>query len=68
MRTFARDIQITLLVKLTLLFILWFICFKNTKKPSIDSEQWMLGKNVVASKSHNINTKHNDKNNQKGAL
>ena len=69
MRTFARDIQITLLIKLTLLFILWFICFKNTKKPSIDSEQWMLGKNFVASKPINdINSKHNYINNQKGAL
>ncbi len=68
MRSFARDIQITLLIKLTLLFILWFICFKNTKKPSIDSEQWMLGKNTVANKSITIDTKHNFKNNQKGAL
>ena len=68
MRSFARDIQITLLIKLTLLFILWFICFKNTKKPSIDTEQWMLGKNDVASKAAHIDTKHNFKNNQKGAL
>ena len=57
-RSLARDIQITLLIKLTLLLLLWFICFKNTEKPVINTQQWMLGSettlnpNPLAIKTH----------------
>ena len=43
MRSLARDIQLTLFIKFFLLFILWFVCFKNTEKPAITTQQWMLG-------------------------
>ncbi len=43
MRSLARDIKITLLIKFSLLTLLWFFCFKDTAKPIISTQQWMLG-------------------------
>ena len=43
MRSLAHDIQFTLLIKLFLLFLLWFVCFKDTKKHVISTDAWMLG-------------------------
>ncbi|WP_367605759.1 cytochrome oxidase putative small subunit CydP [Legionella sp. W05-934-2] len=34
----SRDIKITLLIKLLLLFLLWFICFRGPR-PTIDLGQ-----------------------------
>ncbi len=39
----TRDILITLIIKFTLLILLWIICFKNVEKPHLSNEQWMLG-------------------------
>ncbi|MBN9225974.1 MULTISPECIES: cytochrome oxidase putative small subunit CydP [Legionella] len=38
-----RDILITLIIKFTLLILLWVICFKNVEKPHQSNEQWLLG-------------------------
>ena len=43
MISLSRDIKLTLIIKFTLLIILWFVCFKDTKKPHITTQQWMLG-------------------------
>lgn len=42
MQPFSRDIQRTLLIKLILLFLLWFVCFKDVKKPVLNLQQWMF--------------------------
>ena len=51
MRSLARDIKFTLLIKFSLLVILWFICFKGVEKPSISTQQWLLGPSVHAEKA-----------------
>jgi hypothetical protein len=43
MRSLARDIQFTLFIKFSLLFILWFVCFKGVGKPSMSTQQWLFG-------------------------
>lgn len=43
LKPLTRDIVLTLIVKLTLLFILWAVCFKNAEKPNKNTEQWLLG-------------------------
>ena len=48
MKSLARDIRFTLIIKFTLLTILWFVCFKGVKKPAIDTQQWMLGSSLHA--------------------
>jgi len=47
MKPITREISFTLFIKLTLLFILWFICFKGHHKPIKDSREWFLGANAV---------------------
>ncbi|CAM3068583.1 Uncharacterised protein [Legionella steigerwaltii] len=39
----TRDILITLIIKFSLLILLWIICFKNVEKPHQSNEQWLLG-------------------------
>ncbi|MFT4059382.1 MAG: hypothetical protein QM652_07520 [Legionella sp.] len=39
----TRDILLTLLIKLVLLFVLWSICFKNVAKPKQNTQQWLFG-------------------------
>ncbi|USQ13438.1 hypothetical protein J2N86_12205 [Legionella lytica] len=39
----TRDILLTLIVKFSLLFVLWAVCFKNVEKPNKNTEQWLLG-------------------------
>ncbi|CAM4492251.1 MAG: hypothetical protein LEGION0403_FIIPPAGN_01684 [Legionella sp.] len=39
----TRDILLTLTVKLSMLFVLWAVCFKNVEKPNKNTEQWLLG-------------------------
>ena len=48
MRSLARDIRITLLIKFTLLIILWLLCFKGVEKPSINTHEWLLGDRLHA--------------------
>jgi hypothetical protein len=43
MRYLARDIKLTLLIKFTMLLILWWVCFKHPEKPVINTQQWLLG-------------------------
>lgn len=46
---FSREIAVILIVKLTLLYCLWSICFKNTKQ--------VIGDNKLASKVYGIAVK-----------
>ncbi|MCW8400011.1 hypothetical protein OQJ26_14600 [Legionella sp. PATHC038] len=39
----TRDILITLIIKFSLLILLWIICFKGVEKPHQSNEQWLLG-------------------------
>lgn len=39
----ARDIIMTLIIKIILLISLWIICFKNVEKTHKSNEQWLLG-------------------------
>ena len=39
----TRDILLTLVIKFSLLFLLWSVCFKNVEKPQQTTEQWLLG-------------------------
>lgn len=49
MKPITRDIVVTLFVKLTLLFALWWVCFKDVHKPNITAVEWIMG-----DKSHSI--------------
>lgn len=60
MRSLARDIQFTLLIKFLLLIILWVVCFRNVQKPSTDVQQWMFSQKVSTHKSPAV--PHMDKN------
>lgn len=51
MRSLARDIRITLLIKFSLLIILWIICFKGVEKPSMNTQEWLLGTELNAYQS-----------------
>ena len=42
MKRLSRDIQVTLLVKLILLVLLWFFCFKHAEKNTLSIQQWFL--------------------------
>lgn len=39
----TRDILITLVVKFSLLILLWIICFKDVERSHQSNEQWLLG-------------------------
>lgn len=43
----TRDILLTLIVKLSMLFVLWTVCFKNVEKPNKNTEQWLLGRTLA---------------------
>jgi hypothetical protein len=43
MNKFARDIQLTLCIKLVLLLGLWFFCFKGAVKNTTSTQQWLFG-------------------------
>jgi hypothetical protein len=51
MSSIRKDIKITLLIKFTLLFLLWWICFKGVKKPDI-TEEWLLKTPISTSNKH----------------
>ncbi|WP_342447550.1 cytochrome oxidase putative small subunit CydP [Legionella israelensis] len=53
MRPLTRDILVTLIIKLSLLIALWFVCFKNVEKPSKDVRQWLLGTDLSTHISSN---------------
>ena len=47
MRSLARDIKLTLLIKFSLLIILWFVCFKGVEKPSMSTQRLLLGPDPI---------------------
>lgn len=47
MKPLTRDITVTLLIKFTLLILLWIVCFKHIEKPVKNTEQWLLGTNLT---------------------
>ena len=54
MRSLAGDIRVTLLIKFTLLIILWLICFKGVEKPSMNTKEWLLGGHANARNSNTV--------------
>jgi len=44
MKPFARDITLTLLVKLFFLFLLWWFCVRGMHPVLSSSEEWLIGK------------------------
>jgi len=50
MKSLANDIRLTLIIKITLIFLLWFVCFKDAKKPVINPQQWFLGHSEATTK------------------
>lgn len=52
MKPLTRDISVTLIIKLTLLFVLWFVCFKGTHKPIQNASDWFLGAHKSSSAVH----------------
>lgn len=50
LKPLARDIIVTLIIKLILLISLWIVCFKNVEKSHLSNEQWLLG--VVQEKEY----------------
>lgn len=48
MKNLSRDIVITLIVKFTLLTILWWVCFRHVEKPHYDQQQWLFGSTYSA--------------------
>lgn len=55
MRSLSRDIKITLIIKFSLLFILWLICFKDVAKPKISTQQWLLGSQRLVNTTQSSN-------------
>lgn len=45
MSSARRDIARTLAIKLLLLVLLWFVCFRGAEKPTVDGPTWLLGQN-----------------------
>ncbi|WP_176695244.1 cytochrome oxidase putative small subunit CydP [Legionella massiliensis] len=57
MKTLTRDICVTLIVKFSLFFMLWFICIKGVEKPAMDMKKWLLGTGTPAKVTQVIKTK-----------
>lgn len=45
MKPITRDVSITLLVKVVLLVLLWWVCVKGMHPILSSSQEWLLGKN-----------------------
>lgn len=43
MKPITRDIVMTLTVKFLLLFVLWWVCIKDTRKPRLTTVEWLMG-------------------------
>jgi hypothetical protein len=56
MKPIARDISVTLLIKLILLFLLWFFCFKGNHQTVKNAQLWFLG--AVSSSKANHSLSH----------
>ncbi len=44
MKSYARDITVTLIVKAILLFLLWYFCVRGAHPTLPSATEWMLGK------------------------
>ena len=51
MKHLGRDIRLTLVIKLALLMLLWFFCFKGAEKNKISADQWLFGSDAIPSKA-----------------
>lgn len=43
MKPITRDIVVTITVKFLLLFALWWVCIKDTRKPTLTTVEWLMG-------------------------
>lgn len=55
MKPFTRDITLTIIVKMGLLFLLWWVCVKGMHPVLSSSQEWLLGKQAQPEFSQNIN-------------
>ena len=44
MKPFTRDITITLMIKMILLVLLWWVCVKGMRPVLSSGQEWLLGK------------------------
>lgn len=54
MKPLTRDISVTLIIKLTLLFALWFVCFKSVHRQTQSTRDWLLGPTASSDAVHVI--------------
>lgn len=52
MKPLTRDISVTLITKLALLFALWLTCFKGTHQPVQHAHDWLLGTHATSQEKH----------------
>ena len=43
MKSFRRDIAITLLLKILLLALLWYVCFSGPRARQLSPNEWFFG-------------------------
>lgn len=60
MKPLAHDISLTLLVKILLLFLLWWFCVRTMHPKLEQSEHWLLGAKKIAVSSQLIRGDIND--------
>ena len=53
MKPFTRDMTITLIIKIILLILLWWVCVKGLHPVLSSAQEWMLGVNDKAAFSEN---------------
>lgn len=53
MKAISKDISLTLVIKLLLLFILWHVCFKGMRRPVNDVSEWLLSTKSTVQTSSN---------------
>lgn len=60
MKPLTRDISLTLIVKLLLLFLLWWFCVRSMHPTLEKKENWLLGSKKQAVSSQTIRGDIND--------
>lgn len=53
MKSFTRDITLTITIKLILLFALWWVCVRGMHPVLESSQEWLLGKQKQSVSSKN---------------
>jgi len=56
MSPFRKDISVTLILKIALLFLLWYTCVSGRKPERLNGDDWFFGKNTVSSYVQSIST------------